>query len=273
MALDVGWRATVEFEPTYPTAAVKAAVLVLLSCGGGPMYYRDIAAIAIARGLWEPDGDTPWSTLNSDIREDIKRAEALGRQSVFVRPPWTGMVSLAYSDVASAGRRIADASQVLRASLLDQALRLDPRDFENLVAELIRRMGYRDVVVTRFWGDGGVDITATFPCGPIAHQRFVFQVKRFRGDCAKRYVRELRGVLEDDERGVLISTGKFGPGPRRQAEHRSRPVVLVDGHQLAELFIACELGVERVPTEVLRLVAFPATKTRPARGIARAARP
>lgn len=260
MPLDIGWRATVEFEPLYPTAAVKAAVLVLLSCGGGPMYYRDIAAIAIARGLWEPEGLTSWSTLNSDIREDLKRAEALGRQSVFVRPWRTGMVSLAYAGMASAGRPVPDARQVLRASLLDLALRLDPRDFENVVAELIRRMGYRDVVVTRFWGDGGVDITATFPCGPIAQQRFVFQVKRFRGDCAQRYVRELRGVLEDDERGVLISTGTFGPGARRQAERRSRPVVLVDGHQMAELFIVCELGVERVPSEVLRLVGFPATK-------------
>jgi hypothetical protein len=271
MALDLGWRATVDFEPQYPSAAVKAAVLVLLRFGGGPMYYRDIAAAAMDTGLWDPRGDTPWGTLNSDIREDIKRAKTLGMQSVFVRSG-RGMVSLALAGEASAGGRVPGEHELLRAGLLAQARRLHPRDFETLAAELIRRMGYRDVVVTRYWGDGGVDVTATFPCGPLAEQRFVCQVKRFRGACGQRYVRELRGVLEDDERGVLISTGTFGPAAWRLAERRSRPVVLVDGEQLAELLISCELGVERVATEVFRLVDFPTARARRNRRAAQGAR-
>lgn len=255
MALDHGWQATLEFQPVYPSTAVQAAVLVLLGAGGGPMHYRDIAATAIRLGMWTPRGKTACHTLNSDIRSDIERAKTLGTQSVFVRTG-SGMVALAHTGKRAVDRAMPDERDLLRAELLHRALQLHPRDFEELTAQLIARMGYHDVVVTPYSGDGGVDITATFPCGPFGEQRFVFQVKRVRGALGQRVVRELRGVLEDDERGVVISTGTFHPSARALAERWRTPVVLVNGVALAELFIEHELGVERVVTEVVEVVGF-----------------
>lgn len=259
MALEHGWRVTAEFAPVYPSPAVKAAVLVLLAAGGGPMHYRAVAEQAIKRGLWQPRGETPWHTLNADVRSDLERADALGVTSVFRRGEG-GLLALAAPEPQTV--RSVDGREAVKSELLDQALELHPRAFEELSAELIRRMGYRDVVVTPYSGDGGVDITAAFPCGPLAEQRFVFQVKRFRRSLGQRAVRELRGVLGEHDQGVLISTGTFLPSARRLAARWGRPVVLIDGDRLAELLIEHDLGVKRVPTELLRVVGF---ATRPER--------
>lgn len=155
-----------------------------------------------------------------------------------------------------------DDREAVKAELLDRALELHPRAFEELSAELIRRMGYRDVHVTPYSGDGGVDVTAVFPCGPLAEQNFVFQVKRVRRSLGQRTVRELRGVLGEHDQGVLISTGTFLPSAHRLAARWGRPVVLIDGDRLADLLIEHDLGVKRVPTELLKVVGFSAGSER-----------
>lgn len=253
MALEHGWRVTAEYAPVYPSPAVKAAVLVLLAAGGGPMHYRAIAGEAIKRGLWQPSGDTPWHTLNSDVRTDEERSGELGVSSVFSRRKG-GLLELAAPEPQTV--RSVDGRDAVKAELLDRAMQLHPRAFEELAGELIRRMGYRDVMVTPYVGDGGVDVTAVFPCGPLAEQHFVFQVKRFRRPLGQRAVRELRGVLGEHDQGVLISTGAFLPSAHRLAARWGRPVVLIDGDTLADLLIEHDLGIKRVPTELLQVVGF-----------------
>lgn len=264
MALEHGWRITAEFAPVYPSPAVRAAVLTLLAAGGGPLHYRAIAEQAIKSGFWQPRGDTPWHTLNADVRSDMERADALGIRSVFCRSDG-GLLALAPAQPQT--MRSPDSRQTVKAELLDRAMQLHPRAFEELAAELIGRMGYRDVVVTPYSGDGGVDVTAVFPCGPLAGQNFVFQVKRFRRPLGQRAVRELRGVLGEHDQGVLISTGAFLPSAQRLAARWCRPVVLVDGDRLADLLIEHDLGVERVPTQRLKVVGF-SSKTKPLRRVA-----
>ena len=247
-----------QFAPVYPSPAVQAAVLVLLAAGGGPIHYRTVAAQAIARGVWQPCGDTPWHTLNADVRSDMERAGALGVRSVFCRGEG-GLLALAAAEPQTV--RSVDGRDAVKAELLHRAMQLHPRAFEELSAELIRRMGYRDVMVTPYSGDGGVDVTAMFPCGALAQQHFVFQVKRFRRALGQRTVRELRGVLGEHDQGVLISTGAFLPSAHRLAARWGRPVILIDGDRLADLLIEHELGVKRVPTDLLQVVGFPPSRS------------
>lgn len=221
------------------------------------MQIREISARAIERKLWQPVGETPWGTLNSDIRTDIERATAQGRASVFARSEG-GYISIAIA--GTSGPAVLDCNRVERAALkmelLERARTVHPRRFEELIGELIRRMGYQDVVVTPYFRDGGVDVTARFPCGPITDRRFVFQAKRWRNPVGQRAVRELRGVLEPDEQGVLMTTSSFSASARRLSERWGHSVVLIGGDELADLLIRHDLGVRRVPTERVTLVGF-----------------
>jgi restriction system protein len=104
-------------------------------------------------------------------------------------------------------------------------------------------MGFKDVTVTPYSNDGGVDIRASFSCGPISDQRFVFEVKRWERPVGGRTVRLLRGTLQGDEQGVLVTTSDFNQNARRLASEWFRPIVCIDGDRLAGLLLDHEVRV------------------------------
>ena len=59
---------------------------------------------------------------------------------------------------------------------IDEIDAMDGIDFEEYTAELLRRMGYKNVRVTQASGDFGVDVTAK-----LNDEIWVFQCKRYTG--------------------------------------------------------------------------------------------
>lgn len=91
--------------------------------------------------------------------------------------------------------------------------RLEPRAFEELVAELLDREGLR-VTLTPPTRDGGRDIMA-FADTPLGEQLYLVECKRFSPDrpVGVRFVRELFGTLEAERAtgGMLVTTSRFSP--------------------------------------------------------------
>ncbi|MDX3666391.1 restriction endonuclease [Streptomyces europaeiscabiei] len=112
-------------------------------------------------------------------------------------------------------------------------LEMDPLAFESLVAELFRAMGMQAVTTQRS-GDGGVDVDALDPA-PIRGGKIVVQVKRYRNTVPPTAVRDLYGTVQDAgaNKGVLVTTSKFGPGSHTFAN--GKPLELVSGHELVDL--------------------------------------
>ncbi|MER5882609.1 restriction endonuclease [Streptomyces sp. NPDC001941] len=110
---------------------------------------------------------------------------------------------------------------------------MDPVEFEGLVAELFRAMGMRAVTTQRS-NDGGVDVAATDPT-PIRGGKIVVQVKRYRNTVPPTAVRDLYGTVQDAgaNKGVLVTTSRFGPGSRTFAN--GKPLELVSGPELVDL--------------------------------------
>ncbi|WP_327346232.1 restriction endonuclease [Streptomyces europaeiscabiei] len=112
-------------------------------------------------------------------------------------------------------------------------LEMDPLAFESLVAELFRAMGMQAVTTQRS-GDGGVDVDALDPA-PIRGGKIVVQVKRYRNTVPPTAVRDLYGTVQDAgaNKGVLVTTSKFGPGSHTFAN--GKPLELVSGRELVDL--------------------------------------
>ncbi|MDX3779490.1 restriction endonuclease [Streptomyces europaeiscabiei] len=112
-------------------------------------------------------------------------------------------------------------------------LEMDPLAFESLVAELFRAMGMQAVTTERS-GDGGVDVDALDPA-PIRGGKIVVQVKRYRNTVPPTAVRDLYGTVQDAgaNKGVLVTTSKFGPGSHTFAN--GKPLELVSGRELVDL--------------------------------------
>jgi restriction system protein len=110
---------------------------------------------------------------------------------------------------------------------------MDPIGFEALVADLFRAMGMQAVMTQRS-NDGGVDVDALDPT-PIRGGKIVVQVKRYRNTVPPTAVRDLYGTVQDAgaNKGVLVTTSKFGPGSHTFA--KGKPLELVAGRELVDL--------------------------------------
>lgn len=93
---------------------------------------------------------------------------------------------------------------------------LNPRKFEELIAEIVKKMGY-EVSLTPKSKDGGKDIIALYK-SPIGHQMFIFECKRYSEEnkVGVELVRGLYGVktAENYNKAVLVTTSTFTKGAR-----------------------------------------------------------
>lgn len=127
---------------------------------------------------------------------------------------------------------ISDASAVLRAVQSDPRLLHDlkPRQFEELIAELLATQGF-NVELTARTGDGGRDIIAVQE-SRLGKQLFLVQAKRFSPDrpVGAPVVRTLYGVteLEKATKGIVATTSYFTKSAREFAGQVGARLQLMD---------------------------------------------
>lgn len=146
------------------------------------------------------------------------------------------------------GERIL--SQDLASNLLEKILSKDDKFFENLVVQLLLKMGYGAGVensgtVVGKSGDGGID-------GIITEDKlglnFIYiQAKRFTETIISRpEVQKFSGALAGNNaiKGVFITTSRFSDSAREYVKTlHNQKIVLIDGKKLCELMIEYNLGV------------------------------
>lgn len=122
-----------------------------------------------------------------------------------------------------------------------QMLSISPRDFEQLVGRLCAVSGFNDVRITRYQGDGGIDVEAY-----VGQENAFFagthvqaQVKRWRHSVGNVEINSFRGALSSNAKGVFISTGYFTKAAIQEAALETKPsIALIDGRKLATLCVS-----------------------------------
>lgn len=117
--------------------------------------------------------------------------------------------------------------------------KMDPYEFQNLVAALLRAMGYFvSSVSVEKGGDGGVDIVAyDNPIG-ASGARLKVQVKHYKdSSVSPKDLRELHGLLTEGETGVFVCTSAFSPKGREFARTAQKHLRLIDGDEFIRLWI------------------------------------
>jgi len=158
---------------------------------------------------------------------------------------------------------IEAASQQLRTALASDLLtrvkRESPGFFERLVVDLLIRMGYggsrREAgEAIGHSGDEGVD-------GIINEDRLgldtiYVQAKRWEGTVGRPEIQRFVGALHGKraKKGVFITTGNFSAEALEYVMRIDPKVVLIDGFQLSEFMIDCDLGVAPVATFEIKRV-------------------
>jgi restriction system protein len=125
-----------------------------------------------------------------------------------------------------------------RELIKDKIRLLSPDDMEQLVAALLRAMGFK-ATVTPKGADRGVDVRASPDGLGFKQPRIMAEVKhRPKEAMGSEKLRSFAAILRGDDRGLYVSIGGFTQEAKYEAERsRESRITLVDLNELATLVI------------------------------------
>lgn len=141
---------------------------------------------------------------------------------------------------AKEGEPVADLYEETKEKadevIADRLSKIDPYDFQKLVAAVLRAMGMR-TKVGRPGRDKGVDIVAhPDPLGfgvPVVKT----QAKHTKAPIGAPDVRNFLATLREHDKGLFVSTGGFTQEAWEEPDKRGRAVTLLDRDTFIELLI------------------------------------
>lgn len=222
---------------------VDAAEKVLRDhADGKPLHYKRITEIALEKNLVNTDGLTPESTMVAVITTEIKKRSAKGLPQRF-RSYGKGLYGLEVSSHPALSA-LEEQNASVRKKLREKLATMEPQAFEYLIGQLLIAIGFEDVEVTRYSADGGIDVRGRLAVGGVTNVETAIQVKRWKNNVQDKVVRELRGGLSSQERGLIITLSDFTSPAYKEAEKADRtPISLLNGEGLIDLLVDNEIGV------------------------------
>jgi restriction system protein len=137
-----------------------------------------------------------------------------------------------------AATTLEEAEEAAWTEIEEHLERMDPYDFQELVAGLLRAMGYHVSWVAPPGPDKSIDIIAhTDPLG-IQGPRIKVQVKRRSEKATIEGIRSLLALLGEGDVGLFISTGGFTREAEDEARRQEkRRIILLDLSRLFDLWV------------------------------------
>lgn len=167
------------------------------------------------------------------------------------------------SEVSPPDEQLESAYAQIRASIetdvLDTVRAVTPSFFEDLVIDLLVRMGYggnREEAARRVGrsGDGGID-------GVIDEDRLgldviYVQAKRWEATVGRPEIQKFAGALQGQraKKGIFITTSTFSRDAEEYAQRIDSRIVLIDGRRLAELMFQYDVGVSARSTYTVKAI-------------------
>lgn len=122
-----------------------------------------------------------------------------------------------------------------RERLKDRIVAMDDGEMEELLAAVLRAMGFRTRVSAK-GPDRGVDVLASPDGLGLQEPRIKCEVKHRKNSVmGAQEVRSFLGALRAGDRGIYLSTGGFTREARYESERATVPVSLMDLDDLARL--------------------------------------
>jgi len=209
-----------------------------------PLSAQQITEKALNEELIETAGVTPEATMAAQLYTDIKN----NRSSKFIKVGKGLFVLKKQTESAKSPLlAIEKQNELVKSNLMEKIHNMDPFLFEHLVAELLRKIGYENVEVTKRSGDKGVDVNGNLTVGGLTNVKTVIQVKRYKtgNNISGSHITQLRGSAEVDQRGLIITTSDFTKDAVRESKAANKmPVSLVNGQKLIELLLKHQVGVK-----------------------------
>ena len=174
------------------------------------------------------------------------------RQWAADRPEEIDTTENAPEDTRIAVATLEEAEETAWNEIAAHLAEMPPYDFQELVAGLLRGMGYHVSHIAPPGRDQGTDITAHVDPLGIQGVRIKVQVKRRADKTDVDGVRSFLAVLGNDDAGIYVCTGGFTSEAMREARAQERrKIMLVDARRLFDLWVE---HYSKIPDEQRRLM-------------------
>lgn len=145
----------------------------------------------------------------------------------------------AIAEVEDSAFSLEKAGQIALEGLEKHIDSLNPYEFQDLVAALMRGMGYYTPFVAPRGKDGGVDIAAYRDPLGTQSPRIKVQIKHRGQSATVMEIRQLMGLLQKEgDVGIFVSSGGFTPDAKGTARSSHIHVELIDLQRFIALW--CE---------------------------------
>jgi restriction system protein len=159
-------------------------------------------------------------------------------------------ITTADSDTEEEALETRDNEERARQFIEDRIARLDWKEVQELVAAILRAMGYK-ARVSDEGPDRGVDIFASPDGLGLQEPRIFVEVKHRTAQMTAQQVRSFLGGRKPGDRCLYVSTGGFSKDAHYEAERASVPIRLLAITDLQELLLE---HYESLSTDAKRMV-------------------
>lgn len=156
-------------------------------------------------------------------------------------------------------RAYQDLRRELARELLDYVKKCSPQFFEQLVIDLLVKMGYggsREDAARAIGRTGDEGIDGIINEDRLGLDTLYIQAKRWDGVVGRPEVQRFAGALQGQRarKGILITTSRFSEEAKEYAAKIESKIVLIDGERLAELMIEYGVGVSQVASYEIKKI-------------------
>lgn len=171
------------------------------------------------------------SVLTLFAIDPIHARELLGKRAPGLESP-----EVSSDDVADDRQAFEGIENQAIERIKDRINRLEWDAMQELVASLLRAMGYK-TIISPAGPDRGKDIVASPDGFGFEHPRIIVEVKHRRGQMGAQEIRSFLGGRHPEDRGLYVSTGGFTKEAQYEAERASNVTHLMTIDGLARALI------------------------------------
>ena len=164
--------------------------------------------------------------------QTAKELEAIASGAPIVEPRFVATLTDGEEDVEASVDPFENLHEQAIERIKDRLLSLDWDEMQEMVASLLRALGYR-TLVSPSGPDRGKDIVASRDGFGFEPPRIVVEVKHRRGAMGAPEIRSFLGGRHADDRGLYVSTGGFSREAYFEAERASTVTHLMTLDDLA----------------------------------------
>lgn len=215
------------------------------------LHYKEIAKRAFQEELLDDNNVIIASNISSAINSEIRKANLENTESRFISYG-KGKYGLTENEPRGIFKEIRDKNNSVKDRLLKSLLAMSPFGFEELVGEVLRHLGFENIVVTAKSGDGGIDVIGELVVAGAIKNNVCVQVKRWQNNVQRGSVSELRGSLRPHQIGLFIMTSDFSRAAIEEASDPYKaPISLINGKEFVEIMCSYGIGVKSEDVTVL----------------------